>query len=31
MEYQIQDGKEITSNSNSIVWVCMVLDLRIKG
>ena len=30
-EFQIQDEKEMGFNSNSAVWLCMVLTLGIKG
>jgi hypothetical protein len=31
MEYQNQDGKEMTSNSIFVVWVCMIFSIRIKA
>ena len=30
-EFQIQDGKEMDFNSNSVVWLCMILKVGIKG
>jgi hypothetical protein len=30
MEYQIQDGKEMVSNLNSVVWMCIIIVVGIK-
>lgn len=31
MHYQNQDGKEMVSNSNSVVWMCMVFIVRMAS
>jgi hypothetical protein len=30
-KFQIYDGNELASNSNSIVWMSLEFDVRIKG
>jgi hypothetical protein len=30
-EFQIQDEKEIASNFNSVVWVCLDFHVGIRG